>query len=176
MKNSIGICLILIPSLLLLGGLFKKNESFFGLREVFENQFRLFKNARLQYLNFVVYPLLISVGMAFFYVPQTDFYEQLNVTLSIFVSLLIAILGVITSKNYDEEKKKKIIVVHEETCNTIIFSVCLCLLLMIISFSMMIISNLNNDVRTFMGIISVYFLLVILLNMLLIIKRIVKMF
>lgn len=171
MRNVLGILMILIPTLLLLCGMMRKNEGFFNLRKVFINHFLLFKRARLQYLNFYVFPLFIAIGIVNFFVPTEDYYSQQNVIISIFISSLLAILSIIDSKKYEEERIEKIKIVLDETSNAIVFSVCLCVFLMIISLVMSIAQEMCMGVLRVIGAISIYFMIVILMNMLLIIKR-----
>lgn len=175
MNNIVGLSMIAIPALILLIGLFKKNENFFDLRNVFKSHFLLFKNSRLQYLNFYILPLIMAIGVSTFYVPGNEYYAQQNVILSIFISLLITILSIIVSKNYGDEKREKVKVVLEETSNAIVFSVCLCVFLMVLSLIMIAINNIDKTLSFAVGVLSYYMLMIILLNMLLIIKRLERL-
>lgn len=59
----------------------------------------LFKNARYQYLVFYIYPLIMSIGISILYVAEKEMYKDITVVVSIFISMLLAILSIITTKD-----------------------------------------------------------------------------
>lgn len=174
----IGIFLITVSMLLIITTLFSKKDTFFDLRNIFTKHLALFKDSKRQYLTFYIYPLLLAVGISIFYVADTDFYEGINVILSIFVSMLLAIFSILVSKDYsdlEETKKSKIKKVLEETNNAIIFTICLCIFLMIVGLIMIAIKSLCAIVSMTIATVTYYLFLIILLNILLIIKRLGKL-
>lgn len=182
MKDVVSICLIVIPSIMLILCLIKKYDNFLDLRSVIKNYFSLFNKAKLQIWTFYILPIFISIGISMKFVPYKSYYGQQNVIISIFISLLITILSIIVSKdyylvnkNYSDTMKKKIKRVIEETCNAIIFNVCLCVLLMMQGLVIVSIKEQCKTIMTILGSVSYYFMIVILLNMLLIIKRLDKL-
>lgn len=134
--HVIGTFLICSACILLTGSLFKKNDSFFDLRKVFKQHFLLFKDAKMQYLTFYLYPMMLSVGIACFYIADVAFYENLNVIVSILISMLLAIYSILAGKDiekYDKDRMTKIKAVIKETNNAITFSVVISVFLMILS-------------------------------------------
>lgn len=174
-----GAILICSACVLLTISLFKKNDSFFNLREIFKQHFLLFRDARLQYLTFYVYPMILAVGISCFYIADATFYENLNVIVSILISMLLAIYSILAGKDiekYDENRKVKIKTVIKETNNAITFSVVISIFLMFLSLVMVALGDIQYNILAMVFSILVYYLfIVLLLNILLIVKRLGKL-
>lgn len=176
-----GILLVSISILLILISLLRKNESFFNLRHIIGTHLSLFKSCKSQYFVFYGLPLLFSVGLAMIYEAGETFYSNLSVIVSILISMLLAVLSILTGREYglisDSGLRDRARRVVSETITAIIFDAVLCVFLLLYGLVMVIIDGVNFDAdiitRVFAGV-SYYIFTVILLNLLLIIKRMSK--
>ena len=172
----ISIALFLLVNVILL---FKKHESFFNLRTVISDHLSLFRNCKIQYVIFYVNPAFFAIGLSLIYEAGEAFYTNLSVIISILVSMLFAILSILTGKDYssvpDNNQRNNIQDVTQETITAIVFETLLCIFLLLYGLTMIVIhgSPFNVDIanRVFSGI-AYYTFAVILLNLLLIVKRI----
>ena len=131
---NIGIGLIMISIILIFVSIIKKENSFFNMHKIVKEHFSLFKNCRLQYIVFYGYPLLLAIGISMIYTARSVLYNNLCVIISIILSMLFAVLAIITNFNYDKNKdtSSRIIDVVKETTNAVIFSALLCVFLLIL--------------------------------------------
>ena len=182
-----GALLVAVSVILICGSLLRKNESYFNLRSVIRGHFGLFKNCKSQYFVFYGFPLLLSVGLAILYETNDAFFSELNVILSILVSILFAILSILCGYDYssvaDERQKKNAKAVLRDTVNAIVFTAALSVFLLLydLVFSVVSADSFNQwivDVTMIKRIVSgmaYYIFTVILLNLLLIIKHMSKL-
>ena len=182
-----GTILVVVSVVLICGSLLRKNESYFNLRNVIRKHFGLFKNCKFQYWVFYGFPILLSVGLAMLYETNSVFFSELNVILSILVSILFAILSTLGGNDYssvaDERQKKNAKAVLRDTVNAIVFTAVLSVFLLLygLVFSVVSIDSFNGwifDVTMAKRIVSgmaYYIFTVILLNLLLIIKHMSKL-
>ena len=175
----IGISLIGLSTFLMLICLLRKRESFFNLRGVITAHLGLFKNCKIQYFIFYGIPLLFASGLAMVYEAGETFFSSLIIIVSILISMLLAILSILTTKDYvsakNQQQHAKVRQVVGETITAIIFSVVLCIFLLLYGLIMVIIGDINFDinmVKKILAGVSYYSFTVILLNLLLIVKRI----
>ena len=134
----------------------------------------IFKEHKYQYVIFYIYPFLISIGLTYFSNMNSTFIEQENVVLSIMLSALLTIMGILVSKNYDTKDpdvKARINGVLYETNNAIIFSVVLGIILMILNLIFCSTNITNNHINKIIVGCNYYLFIVMLLTILFIIKR-----
>ena len=125
-KFYIGIILIVCAGICMLLGILSKKNSFVDLHNVISNHLKLFKNAKKQYLLFYVCPLIMSIGVALIYSADGIIYENIIMVVSIFISMLLAILSILATKDYSRyegEQLERVRMVLKETNNTIVFCV-----------------------------------------------------
>ena len=147
----------------------------------------MFKNCKSQYWVFYGSPFLLSVGLAFIYDAQDNFYDNLSVIISIILSMLFAVLAILTNYNYsvesnDENQKRstipdKVHKVVDETTNSIIFETVLCVFLLIYGMIVVIIRDVmpvNVIVNKTLTGISCFLFTVLLLDLLIVVKRMTK--
>lgn len=174
----IGLLLVISFLLINIFFLFRKNESFFNLRDVIKDHLDLFRDCRSQYVVFYFSPLLFASGLALIYEAGETFYTNLSVIVSILLSMLLAILSILTGKDYfsiaDSHQRDNIQNVTQETITAIVFDTLLCIFLLLYGLAMIIIDGVSFNTgiikRVFAGI-AYYSFSVTLLNLLLIVKR-----
>lgn len=173
-----GLFLVISFTLINFIFLFRKNESFFNLRDVVKDHLLLFRNCKSQYIVFYFSPLLFAVGLALIYEAGETFYTNLSVIISILLSMLLAILSILTGKDYsfieDANQRENIQNVTQETITAIIFDSLLCIFLLLYGLAMIVIDGVNFDteiVKRVLAGIAYYSFAVTLLNLLLIVKR-----
>lgn len=174
----IGLLLVISFLLINIFFLFRKNESFFNLRDVIKDHLDLFHDCKSQYVVFYFSPLLFASGLAIIYEAGETFYTNLSVIVSILLSMLLAILSILTGKDYssiaDSHQHDNIQNVTQETITAIVFDTLLCIFLLLYGLAMIIIDGVSFNTgiikRVFAGI-AYYSFSVTLLNLLLIVKR-----
>lgn len=174
----IGITLVLLFVFVNTLLLFRKNESFFNLRDVMKDHLGLFHDCKSQYVVFYFSPMLFAVGLAMIYEAGETFYTNLSVIVSVLLSMLLAILSILTGKDYssikDDDQRENIKNVTQETITAIVFDSLLCIFLLLYGLVMIVIDGVQFDAeivkRVFAGI-AYYNFAVTLLNLLLIVKR-----
>lgn len=178
-ENTIALILIGVSFFMISLGLFQRNSNFVELRRVFKEHIALFKNARYQYFIFYVYPFIMSIGISILYVAEKEMYKDIIVVVSIFISMLLAILSIITTKDlskYEPNIQQKIKVVIKETSNAIVFCTAISIFIIYVSLIMTAIDfNKYQCCARAVAVIIYYLLLVLLLNILLIVKRMGKL-
>ena len=94
---------------------------------------------------FYVFPLFFATGLALIYQAGDAFYSELSVVIGILLSILMAILSVISGYDFsnikDDGQKKKANAVLTETINAIVFNSLLCVFMMLYALSMIIIDG-----------------------------------
>ena len=188
----VGVSLILMSAIICACSIVSKKPGFLNLKSVFVNHFKLFKNSLKHNFLFYGVPLIFASGIALVYQADKEFYSNLSVIISILLSMLFAILSILTSRNYDfnykrddgtenaEKKKvvKKMQAVLSETTTAIVFDVILSIFLILYALVMPMVGEIGIDVlwvNITLSIVSYYLMTVILLNLLLIIKRMTKL-
>ncbi len=174
----IGLALVLLFVLINTFFLFRKNESFFNLRDVIKDHLGLFRNSKSQYVIFYISPLFFAMGLSMIYEAGETFYTNLSVIVSVLLSMLLAILSILTGKDYssieDDNQRKNIKNVTQETITAIVFDSMLCIFLLLYGLVMIVVDGVTFDAevvkRIFAGI-AYYSFAVMLLNLLLIVKR-----
>lgn len=177
-----GICLVIISLLIIFLCLLRKKDTFFNLYKVIFDHLKLFKDCKFQYIVFYGLPLVFSVGLAMLYTAGTAFYSELSVILGILLSMMLAILSILSGYDFSDKNKrerKKAQDVVDETINAIIFDSVLCMFLMIYGLVIIVLEGSSFpdfpiDITIIKAIISgvaYYIFTVILLNLLLIIKH-----
>lgn len=174
----IGLFLVIGFVVINIFSLFKKNESFFNLYDIVKNHLYLFHDCPSQYIVFYSNPLLFAIGLALIYEAGETFYANLSVIISVLLSMLLAMLSILTQKSYaliaDDNQRDKIQQVTQETITAIVFDSLLCIFLLLYGLAMIVIDGINFDngvLKKFFSGIAYYNFVVILLNLLLIVKR-----
>ncbi len=163
-------CVILFPSLLL------KNSNFLDIRNVFSQHFRIFRGNILQGIGLFCVPVLWAIGIVEVKCVDEDILSNLNIILSVLIAMFFSVLSILCAFDR-EQKNEKYRQLLKETFNTTIFEVIICLFLLCISFIVLFVGNYESTigVRFLSGIIY-YLTIVVILNILIVIKRIKVLF
>ncbi len=184
--NYFGIACIVIALLLMFFSIFKKENTFFNAIQIVKEHFSLFNKSFRQILIFYIYPLLLAIGVTIVYDATDVLFDNFLIVLSIIISMLFSVLAIITNFNYkndnsnEDDKEQfdsRIVQVVRESCNSILYSCLLCVFLILYCTILIVL----NDTSFYTGIlgkilngIAYYFFVVLILNLLLVIKRISK--
>ncbi|MBO6230248.1 MAG: hypothetical protein J6O50_06745 [Ruminiclostridium sp.] len=179
MINNIGFILIIVAIIPVIISIFHEHKGFFNIKTVILEHFKMFKNCKSQYIVFYGSPLLLSVGLAFIYDAKDDFYNNLSVIISIILSMLFAVLAILSSYNYSNTSgnASNILKVVNETINSIVFETMICVFLLLYGMIVIIIhdvTTLNIIVNKCLTGVSCFFFTVLLLDLLVVIKRMSK--
>ncbi|MGN0178071.1 MAG: hypothetical protein ACI4DY_01325, partial [Monoglobaceae bacterium] len=144
-KTFVGLIMLSFFVGLMIISFFKKHETFFNIREITKNHLSLFKNCKYQYITFYGFPLLFAIGLALIYEADAAFYSEISVVVGILLSMLFAILSILTGYDFsnvkDDNQKRKVKKVVAETINAIVFDSVLCIFMMIYGLAVIVISG-----------------------------------
>lgn len=186
MYKIIGLALSIISTMTIVCTLIKKNEPFFNFRDIINDHLSVFANCKRQYLVFYGYPLTLSIGLSLLFTANTAFFSHLGVVLSIILSMLFALLAILTGYDFsifkNKEQRNKVEKAVRQTINAILFCCIIGILLLLVGFiviaangkSMEWITININVCKIVVSAISYYLFIVILLNILLVIKNMSK--
>lgn len=175
--NTISVILFLIGIIILIFSLSLKMSNFLDVRTIFIEHFSVFKGNPLQLLSIFIVPVLFSIGILKMRCVDKDILNNLNIVLSILIAMFFSTLSILCAfadKNDNNSRYKKLL---NETFNATIFEVIICLILLFISFVTLFIGKFEQSpyLYTISG--SIYYLaIVVVLNILVIIKRIKVLF
>lgn len=185
-KTIVGLSLVAFSALLIFICMMRKKEDFFNIRKTICDHLKIFKHCPSKYWIFYGLPLMFSVGLALIYEAGSGFYTELSVVLGIILSMLFAILSILSSQDYsavnDQKLKSKAKKVLKETTNAIVFDSILSLFLMLYGLVIIVLSGLNiieisfdmTILKTVASCIAYYVFTIILLNLLFIVKQMSK--
>lgn len=176
--KTLGVILICSSLLIIIVCLLRKKEYYFNLREVIRNHLSLFDDCKCQYVVFYVLPLILAIGLAMIYEAGDDFYTELSVVMGIILSMLFAILSILSGHDYssvkDELERKKVKEVVEETLYAIVFTSLLCVFLLLYGMIMIVVNDIAINIQIISFILpcmTYYVFAVIVMNLLLIVKH-----
>ena len=193
MYNTIGYILIIIAIIPILFSFHNEHRSFFNIKTVIKDHLKIFKDCKSQYFIFYGSPLLLSVGLALIYDAQDNFYDNLSVIISIILSMLFAVLAILSNYDYSEKKdddsetaeenhnrtttNEKVLKIVNETTDSIMFETMICVFLLIYGMIVVIVRGvmpLNVIVNKILTGISCFLFTVLLLDLLIVVKRMTK--
>ncbi len=178
-----GIALVSLSLGLIMFYLLRKREPFFNLREIFRLHFGLFTNCKSQYFVFYVFPAVFAIGLTLLYEAGERFYSELSIILGILLSMLLAILSILSGYDFssvkDIRQRQNVKKVVRETINAIVFDSVLCLFMLLYGLTIIVLLDgsytwLPFDIsvlRSVASCIAYYLFCVILLTLFLIIKQ-----
>ena len=169
----------------MLGNMLLKNSAFVGIRSIVKKYFSMFSKEKGQLLIVWLFPGMLALGIGILNVADKDMYQNIIVAVSIFVSMLFAMMSILTTRDLsvieDVKQRERAKSVLRETNNSILFSVCLAVFEIILCLVSIATEKLQIDVRglsievgRILWIVVVYLFEVVLLNMMIIVKRLSK--
>lgn len=176
MQDIITYSLCGISGLILILSFFLKNSNFFDVRSIFVQHIKVFKGNLLQMYAFFIAPIFFSLGIVRIRCVDREVLNNINVVLSILLAMFFAFLSILCAID-GSSKKKEYEQLLKETFNAIVFEMLLCLFLLFVSFIALFIGIFEKIflLKVTSGVIY-YLSIVVILNMLVVIKRIKVLF
>lgn len=169
--------------------LLQKNSNFLDIRKVFADHFAIFDNSPLQKFVIFIVPFLLSISAVYTQLLTKDIVNNLNIVLSILISMFFAILSILSSFTYKSTDPKTVTDVSlrkkaekynkllKQTFNAVIFESVLSIVVLILSFAQLFSNNFSETWKLKVISLIVYYLaLVIVFNILVVIKRMKSLF
>jgi hypothetical protein len=173
---SISAVLYAICGLILVICFVQKNSNFFDVRAIFVHHSKVFKNSPLQCFTIFIMPLILALSTTLIKLINEDIVININIVLSILISMFFAMLSILCSFNRKHEDACYNQLLRE-TFNAIVFECILCILLLLISFIQLFINDFQNSIYLFIISTLIYYLvMVIILNIFVIVKRLKVLF
>jgi len=168
--------LSIIGIIVLLISLNFKISNFLNIKNIFKDYFKTFNGNYLQLIAIYIMTLFICLNIALKKQVTKDALESINLIITVFTSMFFAITSILCSIDFSKKKEKYKLIV-EETFNSTLFEIICCIILLLISF---ITIFRNSYIRTWelilLSAMIYYFMIIITLNILLILKRIKMIF
>lgn len=153
----------------------QKNNNFFDISGIFKEQFSIFKDCKYQFIVFYLVPALLSIGIIRIKYIDDKIVNNLNIVLSIFVSMFFAMLSIISS--FNSNRKDLFDKLLKETYNSIMFEIILAIFILMLTFTFSFISGvINISVIRGLSFFIYYFTFVMLLNIFIVLKRMKALF
>lgn len=168
--------LVMLVTIVLIFTILQKNSNFLDVRSIFREHIRIFNGNTLQLLSIFIVPLVYSIAIVRIKLIDEIIINNLNIVLSIIIAMLFSITSILSAFNntVSNEKYKTLL---RQTFNTAIFEVILCLFTLLISFIVLFIGKTDGNVIHHIISITLYYMpMVILLNILILLKRIKILF
>ena len=171
----------IIAAIFLFIGITSKNNNFFDVRKIFKQHFEVLNGNKFQIILFYITPLLLAMGIVKLKVIDKDIINNMNIVISIFISMFFAMLSILCSfqlnESHEESTKKLYNQLLKETFNSILFESCLCIILLSLTIVELFIDSFALNWHIFIASTIIYYLLlVIVFNIFIILKRIKKLF
>ena len=169
--------------------LLQKNSNFLDIRKVFADHVAIFDNSPLQKFVIFIVPFLLSISAISTQLLTKDIVNNLNIVLSILISMFFAILSILSSFTYKSTDPKTVTDVSlrkkaekynkllKQTFNAVIFESVLSIVVLILSFAQLFSNDFSETWKLKVISLIVYYLaLVIVFNILVVIKRMKSLF
>lgn len=176
MVDKVLYILSFLGGLFIVVSFFIKSSNFVDISFIFKRHFAIFKKNKLQFFSIYVIPIIFSITIGKNHVVCKQTLDNLNIILSILVSMFFAVLSILCSFDVDSKREKYKQLVRE-TFESTIFEIILCLFLLFVSFIVLFIGNYDvNVVTQIVSSVIYYMTFIVILNILVIIKRIQVIF
>lgn len=173
--NTISAILFIIGFVVLCLCLCVKHSNFLDIRQIFIQHLSVLKGNPLQLIGIFLAPLLLAIGLSELKCIDVDILINLDMMLSVLATILLLSLGVLCSVGKVKNENHKQLL--KETVNTTIFELILFLLLFFGSFIVLIICDFKESIALKIVSCIIYYLtMLIILNVLVVIKRIKVIF
>ena len=170
--------LFTLSAVILLFSATRKRNNFFDIRGIVKDQFKIFHGLKTQLFVFYGVPFLLAFATVRIKRIDETILDNIIIVLSIFLSMLFAMLSIVGSQNNNKNEKRKILI--DQTFNSIMFESVLCIVSLIISFSCFFTTTVegSNDtiVKWIISTILYYLIYTTILNTFIVIKRIKILF
>lgn len=189
MKNiSFSDVLLTVSFFILLLAIFQKNSNFLDVRSIFLLHIKEFRGSPLQFIAIFIVPLLLSISILEKSPTPMLILDNLTLVLTLFMSMLFAMLSVLSTFNYKKinESKKDDLIAHNyvsiyndlltKTFNSILFECIICVFILVISFCLPPLIDSRFPLFEMLSGVIYYLFFVVLLNIFVILKRIRKLF
>lgn len=186
---SLSNILIVVSIIIMAVALLQRNSNFLDVRSVFISHFKEFRDSPLQFLAIFIVPLLLAIATSNKYLISVTIVNNLNLILTIFMSMFFAMLSILSAFNYkkiDDNKKddvtannhvKKYNQLLKQTFNSIMFECIVCILILVIGFCLSLMNDFSFSYPlAIISCIVYYLFLFVLFNIFVVIKRIKKLF
>ena len=166
----------------------RRNNNFLAVHEIIGLHFSIFKKNKLQITFFYIIPLVMAICIADLGVLNQQATDSIIIVVGIFIAIFFSILGFVLGfpKKVSENVNSEIyLLVHRETFCTILFEILLCVITLILAFTYAFVPNEGFSILReriyciilFIWRFSIYYLLLVcLLNMLIVVKRLKKLY
>ena len=151
----------------------KSQTNYIGIKKIFTDYFGIFEKKYHHILLFWGCPFIFSLSLIQADVATSDTLDTIIVFLSIIIAMYFSILAILIGKQTDSsilsENHKKLL---NESATIILVEVILCIICLIISISALLLTDsLPEIVLSILYFINYYFIFVMLLNILILMKR-----
>lgn len=165
--------LFAISILILSVYIFRGGTNFLNIKKVFSDYLNIFAEARAHLLIFWGIPFLLSIGLVQITTIDGNLSNTLIVFQSILISAFFAMLSILIGKQNETNENELYITVLKETASVILLEIILCVVSVMLSVATIFLgATLNPFLLQIISAANYYIIFVVILNLLIIIKRI----
>lgn len=189
MTQLVGMALIGLAVLYVLFYVFIKKYRFVNIKEIYQDYKKIFHRSKSDFYAFTLIPLFAAIGVTLVFSINSQIVELICTTVSILLGLLFATLGVLASipvssgssnSETNQRRKQTYKCVYQQSVQLILYLGVLSIAELIFLFAAIIISSSSYQIvafvyswlRLFGSIVIYYLAFSILLNCLIVFKRI----
>ncbi len=165
----ISLILFILGALSLIVFFCGKNNSYIDIRHIINDYFKIFQHSRIQLAALYLSPLLISVATALLKKIDKEIISNINIVLSIIISILFAVMGIICS--IPKQSNNNYNVLLSETGNVTLFECVISIIALVASFIILFVDVSDGWIGMLISISIYYLVLIVILNIFIVMKR-----
>lgn len=164
--------------LIIIFGLCKKNDNYSDIRPILSEHRKLLQKNWLQCILFYGAPILLSLGTTMESYVTAEVLDNLNIIVSLLLSMLFAMLGLTVSfKQNGNKQDEKYQTLINQTFNTVLYECIICIEILLLSLLVTFSGFEKSPLTLHIFSIIIYFLAYsLLLQVFIILKRIRALF
>lgn len=168
--------LCIIGVILLVCCLFCRSSNFLDVKSIVCEHLGIIKQNHVQMIGIYIIPIVFAITICRKECVNKDILDNLNIILSILISMFFAVLSILCSIN-SKNNNEKYQLLLKETFTSTVFEIIICLWLLFLSFTILFIGNYQENImQRFLSFLIYYSTMIVILNILMIIKRIKAIF
>lgn len=151
----------------------KTATNFLNIKRVFSDYYKIFTGAKNHLFIFWGVPVLLALALIQVALVSGSISENILVFLSILIAAFFSMLSILVSQQGNSNSSKQFKIVLKESASIVLLEIILCIFSLIITLAALILdSSIADWLRIVISFADYYVLFVMLLNTLILIKRI----
>lgn len=151
----------------------RTGTNFLNIKRVFSDYYKVFLGAKSHLLIYWGVPILLAFALVQVSLVSNSAAENILVFLSILIAAFFSMLSILVSQQGNSNSSKQFKVVLKESASIVLLEIILCIFALIITLAALILSaSIQDWLKVTISFADYYVIFVMLLNTLILIKRI----